>query len=435
MPYTMTISEKRFSQTLNFFVLLIAVTIIFRKPCTWIIIAFAVFNLVFLKKLEYSKEAIKIGLVIASPLLLEMVMFWNNDSYALGLKSLEKSLSLLVFPLFIIGNYHRINFYKVLKSYCIATTSIVFLLFIRFVIVKPELIEKYLSGVDLWEMGYVFSNSFGIHAPALNMHLAFVAISNLFFLNKAIGQERSILKKGCLLLNFVISFFLVLFVNTRMALLSMLLGFGVVFMFQFYNEKNYKRIKKTILVVSVFSLIVFGFYVRKNTFMKEKYTTAMISHIDKIGKLDEIQHPEIEVYSSLVTRLSIWKSALELSVANLPFGVGASDSKVKLIEYFRETHQVFLAKYKFQTHNQFIDSLLKFGILGLLMVLVYMFNISYLGYKTRNAIIISFFILFFISNLTDDFLIRFDGIAFSGFWISIFSSYWLQVRNKLEPTL
>ena len=105
MPYTMTISEKRFSQTLNFFVLLIAVTIIFRKPCTWIIIAFAVFNLVFLKKLEYSKEAIKRGLVIASPLLLEIVMFWNNDSYALGLKSLEKSISLLVFPLFIIGNY------------------------------------------------------------------------------------------------------------------------------------------------------------------------------------------------------------------------------------------------------------------------------------------------------------------------------------------
>jgi hypothetical protein len=35
--------------------------------------------------------------------------------------------------------------------------------------------------------------------------------------------------------------------------------------------------------------------------------------MDKVGKLDEIDHPEIVVYSSFVTRVSIWKSAWELS--------------------------------------------------------------------------------------------------------------------------
>jgi len=41
--------------------------------------------------------------------------------------------------------------------------------------------------------------------------------------------------------------------------------------------------------------------------------------------------------------------------------------------------------------------------------------------------------LFFISNLTDDFLDRFDGIVFSGFWICMFTSDYLKNKqNQLE---
>jgi hypothetical protein len=34
-----------------------------------------------------------------------------------------------------------------------------------------------------------------------------------------------------------------------------------------------------------------------------------------------------------------------------------------------------------------------------------------------------------MSNITDDYLIRFDGIVFSGLWISIFAAFWLQNSN------
>lgn len=163
--------------------------------------------------------------------------------------------------------------------------------------------------------------------------------------------------------------------------------------------------------------------------MKEKYTSTTFAYMDKVGKLDEIDHPEYTVFNAFVTRVSVWKSAWELSVKNLPFGVGASDSKPELNKYFAETNQHFLAKYEFPTHNQFLDFLLKFGILGPLVVLLYIFTIGYLGYDLKNAIIFSFFFIFFTSNLTDDFLLRFDGIAFSGFWFSVFGSYWLQ--NKI----
>jgi O-antigen ligase len=424
----MKISEKTFNQVFNLLLFLIAITLIFRKLCTVFLIVFVVFNLLFLKKIKISKNQLPIMLLIAAPFLMEMLFFGNNDSYALGLKSLEKSLSLLFFPIFIIGNYQRIQFLKILKAYCIGTTLIMAFFFVRFIVLYPEDFFKYLNGIDLWEMGYVFADSIGIHAPALNMHLAFVAFSNLYFLLETSKTNYTKWYKLGHLMLFISSFFFVLYVNTRMALLGTLFGFMAVGYFQISKRYSSKIIFKRVIIMLF--LIGSVLFIQKNPFMKEKYSTQIFSNLDKVGKLDEIDHPEIAVYSSFVTRLSIWKSAWESSLKNLPFGVGASDGKKELVTYFKETNQIFLAKYEFPTHNQFLDYLLKFGILGPIVALFYIGFIAYLGIKTKNAVIISFFFLFFTSNLTDDFLLRFDGIVFSGLWISIFASYWLQQKNK-----
>ncbi|WP_231557077.1 O-antigen ligase [Flavobacterium sp. AED] len=311
------------------------------------------------------------------------------------------------------------------------TTLIMAFFFMRFIVLYPEHFFKYLNGIHLWEMGYVFSDSIGIHAPALNMHLAFVAFSNLYFLFETSKIKYSKWSKIRDLALFILSFFFVLYVNTRMALLATFFGFITVGYFQISKSYSSKIIFKRAIITLVLIGSVLFLFIQKNPYMKEKYSTQIFSNMDKVGKLDEIDHPEIAVYSSFVTRLSIWKSAWELSLKNLPFGVGASDGKIELVKYFKETNQIFLAKYEFPTHNQFLDYLLKFGILGPIVALFYIGFIAYLGIKTKNTVIISFFFLFFTSNLTDDFLLRFDGIVFSGLWISIFASYWLQQKNKL----
>ncbi|MEG2100208.1 MAG: O-antigen ligase family protein [Flavobacterium sp.] len=302
----------------------------------------------------------------------------------------------------------------------------------RFYVVYPDLVNKYLSRIDLWEMGYKFAESIGIHAPALNMHLAFVSICAFYFVFYSFQNKEKSTFKILRIIVFLLSFFFVLLVNTRMALLNALIGFLVVFIFEIKSRFSIKKMILTaITVLLVLGSILFAF-IQKNPYMKEKYSTVTFAYMDKVGKLDEIDHPEIYAFNSLATRLSVWKSAWELSVKNLPFGVGASDGKPELNKYFKATNQQFLAKYEFPTHNQFLDFLLKFGILGPLVAAFYIFSIGYIGYDLKNAIIISFFILFFTSNLTDDFLLRFDGIAFSGFWFSVFSSYWLQQKAILD---
>lgn len=404
---------------------------IFRKPCSLLIILFAVFNVIFLKKVKYSKTSLILIACIASPILLELLLFWNNDSFAKGLKAIEKSTSLIVFPLFIIGNYKRVKFFRIVEIYTLATTFVLLFFFIRFVIVFPELINKYLSGMDLWEMGYKFSDSIGIHAPALNMHLAFVSVCGLYFIFYSFSnREKTIFKMGRIGV-FILSFFFVLFVNTRMALVNVLVGFIILLFLELKAKIGLKKLLLTSLALVFLLGGILFLFIQKNPYMKEKYSTATFAYMDKVGKLDEIDHPEVKVFNALVTRLSIWKSAWELSLKNLPFGVGASDGKPELVTYYKQTNQQFLAKYKFQTHNQFLDSFLKFGFLGPLVVLLYIFTIGYLGCDLKNGIMLSFFLLFFTSNLTDDFLLRFDGIAFSGLWFSLFGSYWLQQKTTL----
>ncbi|WP_300978165.1 O-antigen ligase [Flavobacterium sp.] len=370
--------------------------------------------------------------IIASPFLLELVLFWNNDSLAQGLKSIEKTTALVLFPLFILGNYQRISFLKLLRYYVNGTTLVMIVFTLRFVFVFPEYVTKYWHGVHLWEMGYVFANSIGIHAPALNMHLAFVSIAALYLLLQSwqMRKDKSVVFLTSIV--FACSFFFVLLVNTRMALFNVLVGYLFVVFSFFLVHFNLKKMILYSLCIGGVVVGIFMLFVQKNPYMKEKYSSVTFAYMDKVGKLDEIDHPEIKVFNSLVTRVSIWKSAWELSLQHLPFGVGSSDGKPELVKYFKQTHQHFLAKYAFPTHNQFLDFLLKFGVLGPLVVLFYIGTIGYLGIDLKNALIFSFFFLFFTSNLTDDFLLRFDGITFSGFWFSIFGSLWLQQKNTVR---
>jgi hypothetical protein len=80
--------------------------------------------------------------------------------------------------------------------------------------------------------------------------------------------------------------------------------------------------------------------------MEEKYNRLIFDKLEMVGKLDQIDRPEVEIFGSLVTRLTIWETTLNLANNHLFFGLGSSDSKKELFQYYKETNQVFLAKYK-----------------------------------------------------------------------------------------
>lgn len=429
----MKISTERHSQIVQFFLILIASTLIFRVPCTWFIIAFSLYCLYSIKKITLTKE---IGInifIISIPLVLEIIFFWNNQNFLSGIKSLEKSTALFVLPLFIIGNYKYINFNKLIKQYSIITTLIMVFLMIRYYFVYNQFFLSFYYGMNMWNMGYHFANSLGMHAPALNMHMAFVSTIMLYLTLNKIRFKRKILIIFILVSLFVITFGFLLIINTRVSLVSAIIGYLIVIFYQFKNltvSVNTLKISTYIVIIASVISIIFLVFVKNNHFMEEKYNRLLFDKLDKIGKLDEIQQPESVIYSSLVTRITIWKTTIELAKNNIWIGFGSADSKQELFNYYAFTNQKFLAKHKLPVHNQYLDFLLKFGILGLIGALLYVANIAYWASKLNNALALSFFVIFFLSNITDDFLIRFDGIVFSGFWISTFAAKFHK-ENKL----
>lgn len=378
--------------------------------------------------MEFPKKAIQLIVVIAIPFLLEVLFFWNNDDFNLGIKSLEKSLSVLLFPIFIIGNYKILQFYSLLKAYAITTTLVLLFFLIRYYFVYNQFFLSFYYGMNMWQMGYHFSQTIGMHAPALNMHVAFVSICNLYFLIMTIKTSKSLLFKLLFLVLFLLSFIFLLIINTRIALLSSLLSYSFVIIFQFSKTQDFSKMIKTGLIVILATISILIVFVKNNQFMEEKYNRMIFEKIEMVGKLDQIERPEVEIYSSLVTRLTIWNTTLDLSKEHLLFGVGSSDNKKELFKYYKATDQIFLTKHQLPVHNQYLDFLLKFGVLGLLGALLYIGYIGYIGFKLKNSLIISFFILFLISNVTDDYLIRFDGIVFSGFWISVFTAFYFKIK-------
>ena len=414
---------------INFLIFLITIItclLVYRKIATFLIIflfLFCLINFHFFKNQSY-RPFLKFILILNIPILLELLFFFNNESLKEGFKSLEKSLSCLILPYIIIALYKSISLKKILNYYSKSTILILIISLISFMFFEKEYFLKYLNGIHLWQMGYEFSNFIGIHAPALNMYLSFISIYFVYILiNKVLTNNKNIVWDIIL---FIISFSFLLIINTRIALLTFLINFILLFI-----TLKIERIKKTYIGISfLFVLIAITFiFINKFPYTIDKYTNQVFNNIDKIGRLDEVSEPEINIYSSLVTRISIWKSSYELGKKNILIGVGSSDAKQELVDYYKSTDQKFLYKYKFITHNQFLNYFLKYGIIGIFACFIYLLYPLYIYFKTKNIIILFFFINFFISNLTDDYLNKFDGLVYSAIWYSIFTCYFIKHKT------
>ncbi|WP_339685156.1 O-antigen ligase family protein [uncultured Nonlabens sp.] len=411
---------------------ILASVMVFRKPGTIVILLFIALNILFYKRLKLDTKKWLPILIIAIPFLLDLFFIWNNTEISDGFKHMEKRLTTFVFPLLIIGQAFTFNLKKVLKIYSICFSTILYILLIRFLIIEPQLVEKYLKGIELWEMGYSFANSTSVHAPALNMHVAFLVVVNTYlFIVHAIHNKWQLVTYRFLL--FIASIFMLLIINTRLAIANALLGIFIVLFMELFKKVSRKKLVTITSSIGVLLIVVFFAFAKAFPYIIEKYSSVTFAHMDKVGELDDFENPEGAVFNSFVTRVSIWKTAWERAQDDIIFGVGAADGKDELNQAYIDTNQVFLAKYKFPTHNQYLDFLLKFGILGFIGVLLYIFHILWIGWKWQHSIPIFFFILFFTSNLTDDFLIRYDGITFSALWISIFASIYWNNRLSKDP--
>lgn len=424
--------QDKIDYIFNVLILLIGTTFFIRKVSTLLIIVLVVFCILFKRKMQFTKEGKILSFIISSLFLVEFLFLWNSSDLGIALKSLEKYLSLLVLPIVIIGNYQAIKYRFLIENYARLVFILTAFFLARFAITEPEKIDVYLSGNLLWEAGYVIAESFGNHAPNVNLHLAFVSSILFYYFIKDFNKRGIIGNLLRLFMIIAVSYF-VFIINTRIALMLMFFGYLFILVFYLSSTKTVSWKSKLGIVFVFFALLGSTlFVINKVPYFKEKYTTVTFGYLSKVGKLDEIDQAESKAYNSFALRLSIWESAFSvIKEHNVLIGVGASDLDPLLFEQYEKTEQHLLFKYKLGIHNQYIESLGKFGIIGLLALLFYISLSGYLGLKMKNVLMLIFFFNMLIANLFDSYFSLFMGIVYSGWFLCIFSAYYLQRKYPI----
>lgn len=380
------------------------------------IIIFSLFSIIiFFSEKNYkliNKKDFLNFIVLSSYFSAYLISFFFVEEKKDILELLEKNLSFLVFPLFFIFNRKSIHQSTLNRSLLFFITSNILLaLFIWY-----KIIEIGLTKVFNQDNYYnpIIRNTFSVisemHLPYIGMLFIF---SSLVLLYNIIKYER---RKGMLFLNLIgiiILLFSVFSFASRMALFL----FFLIAIIMILKEINFK--KKVIFLILSFILISPVFFIPtiKNRISDLKTTKLIL--------------PQKGQASAEVNfRYGIYNCTWKLLKENWLLGVGATNVQNKLDEcyscYTYENEYDDFKNKTYNTHNQFADTILKYGVFGIIFFMVFLFW----GIKNKNYYYWIFLFIILFSMITENIFNRQVGIVFFNFFNTMFFINYIESKSN-----
>lgn len=334
--------------------------------------------------------------------LLSIVWVLFSEDISLAGKELEIKLSLLLMPLgfYFIGNYLP-DKKRVLRSFVSGVFVAIILDFSRALIMYAFTGDK--------SMFYYTNFSFFMHPGYFAMYIVF-AIAIIF--------QYMVERNEKLFANNILSLvILVLLIGGVFAASSktgiLALGITILGYIFYYAYRNNQWKISLILFAGV--IVVF---------------TSVLSLSSKIrGRFSELlfavqEQPETN-FSSTSSRIAIWKTSVELIRDNpIGYGTGMAVPTLKKAYFEKGYHKAFVRKQN--AHNQFLQTTLVLGVLGLI-VLLWMFVQPLINIKEVDPLFIVLLLMIAFNFTTEAMLERQAGVVFVAFFYSYFSYY---RRNK-----
>lgn len=333
-------------------------------------------------------------------ILLLSIFYTSNVTY--GLRHLETSLSLIVFPtvFYIISDDKKVlnkNFINTVKKVFILSV-IIFLVstFTYFYISEPYYVLKstivhYTNLVDI-RIDY-----YKIHPIYLSIYIG-AAIIFTASLIKTNQKENRFLFHFILLI--LLMFMVIL--NKKGPILSICL-IGLIYLFKNAISKR-KTVSISLGLVVFISAIIF----------MPKYRD--INRFEELLSFGQFQNNKD---SSTNIRLQIYNCSLKLIAQSPFFGYGWGDVKAVLNSCYIKTNENLLKNY-YNSHNQFLSILLSSGLIGFSAFIYYLFYLFKVS-NINNDQVLFFLVLFFTLNmLSENILEREDGVIIFSFLINLY---------------
>jgi O-antigen ligase len=190
-------------------------------------------------------------------------------------------------------------------------------------------------------------------------------------------------------------------------LLSILILGAILFLVYLKNRFSVKvMIGFTLVAISLLVVLIFKApFVRNDINETARTTERYFKSPEKfIQQLSESP-------SSSETRLVMWSITCE-EIAKHPFGVGTGNVDIYLAKNIRTKGNPTFADKEYNPHNQFLQTQLEIGIVGLLILIFITIGGVIYGVKKRNVLLIVLFSSLLLNSLFESMLQLQAGIIF-----------------------
>lgn len=261
-----------------------------------------------------------------------------------------------------------------------------------------------------------------MQAVYASLYVVFCAIATFYLWREKVLKTTVLV--GVLVFCFVFSFLLA----SRMGLAALAGTSLVYFIFSQQKVSVLKVISISAIVVLLFLGLGVLFPKTVNRFVNldnAKYdfeSEASLYHFNET--------PGTENWNGLNVRLSLWHAGW-LSAQERPlFGAGTGGHFVALNQVYEQLNFKLALQHKFGTHNQYLQVLVMFGVVGIAVFLLYLGQWFKMAMSLKSLAGVLCILSLCLAFVTEDFLSRAQGVALAAVFTSVFA---LPVKEEHFP--
>ncbi len=316
-----------------------------------------------------------------------------TDDLVSGLNLVQRSLSLLLFPVIFLFVKEDASTVKRIFDFLLVGLLIAFVISIfnsandllRYLVNKNQTIDTFtfLQGIlthwDQFFVGSVLSRS--VNGNYISIYILLVL--SYYLKKKVQSRLRLVIVTILFLYLFLLASFSAYFI---LAIMSLLLIFDI----------TNKERKYTMIIVFIMGVILF---------LGNPRVTDFYERVKDFDNREDYETTTIEK-----SRILAWDASFKLIKEAPIFGYGVGDANDILMKKYKELGYMPNHKNKFNAHNQFLQTYLQTGFIGFGILLTIFIVLGMRMKRSRNEF--SVFLILFVSLLFESMLVRFNGIVF-----------------------
>lgn len=335
-------------------------------------------------------------------LLLHLVSLFYTENLPKGFFDIEVKLSFLVIPfIFFILFQHFHDKIPIEKMKRLYLTSLFIIL--SFLIIRA--IVNYISDRNISHF-YYNDLSWKYHPSYLAMY---ISLGVVFFIEKFYSTKTKASYLFLIAITLLLAFLFLLSSKAGILVIIVLMLTA-----SFFQIIWHKRILKPIILLMI--SIAFAFFG-----IHDNYRFKSVEQSIKTADTN------VQTTESNAVRVLIWETGIDLIKKYWLFGVGCGDIKDVLLKEYEKRNMQGAIEKRLNLHNQFLETWLSLGVLGLFIIVLILMMPFYLAYKQKNLTWLLFILLISINFMAESMLNTQAGVIFI-----LYFYYFFIVEHKLK---